>query len=721
MDILKDLNFGFGRRLPMVLQTERAECSLACLAMVAAFYGYDIDLRTLRQRFSISQKGATLAQLILFAGRMELATRAVRIELDEITHLTLPAILHWDMNHFVVLKAIQGHRLIIHDPAHGIRSLPISQASDHFTGVALEIIPNATFIAKTERVHVKLSDLTGRLVGVRGSAILLLGLAFALEALTLVSPFYMQMVVDNVVVSSNKTLLVTLAIGFGLVVVLQTCLTAFRSWVVLYLGTTFKLQWFSRVFSHLVRLPTKYFERRHIGDIVARFASIGIIQQTLATGFVEAILDGIMALITGLMMFVYSTKLGLISLASVLCYMGLRWFAFAPLREANDEQISLGARQQSTFLETIRGIQSIKIFGSESQRVRLWLNQVVDTTNREIKTQKFMVFYRFSNSMILGLQNIVVIYVGSLLVINGGMSLGMLFAFLSYQTNFAGRIVGLIDKFVEYRMLGLYGERLADIVLHEKEHLENVQSWVDAVPLESFSLTAENINFRYSESEPYIVKGVSFTVDSGDCVAIVGPSGCGKTTLLKILLGLLQPSEGRVLVSGVDVQQFGLGRFRNLVGAVMQEDYLFMGSISDNICCFDTTPDLDWLQQCARTSSIHEDIVKMPMGYDTLMGDMGSGLSGGQRQRILLARALYKRPSILLMDEATSHLDVFAESKVSEALSKLNITRILVAHRPETIASARRVLMLSQNGITEDTSAMVSRDGCLPVGIIINQ
>lgn len=277
-------------------------------------------------------------------------------------------------------------------------------------------------------------------------------------------------------------------------------------------------------------------------------------------------------------------------------------------------------------------------------------------------------------------------------------AIGMLFAFISFKGQFTGRVSALIDYAVEIRMLNLHAARLGDIVLAKPEK--------DDVPahnlahLES-SIELRGVSFRYGDGEPWILRDTHLLLKAGQSVALVGPSGCGKTTLLKVLLGLLEPQEGEVLYGGIPVKHLGLQNYRRRIGTVMQEDVLLAGSIADNISFFDVQPDDAQVEACAKAAAVHEDIARMPMGYQTLVGDMGSSLSGGQKQRVLLARALYRQPAVLALDEATSHLDVTNEKRVTHALASMQLTRIIVAHRPETIAGAQRVVELQMGKAVE--------------------
>jgi ATP-binding cassette subfamily B protein RaxB len=371
---------------------------------------------------------------------------------------------------------------------------------------------------------------------------------------------------------------------------------------------------------------------------------------------------------------------------------------YAPLRRATEEQIVHAARQQSHFLETVRGIQSIKLFGRQEVRRSRWLNLVVDTMNRDLSTQKLGLVFRSANGLLFGSEKVAIVWVGALLVLDSAFSIGMLFAFVAYKEQFSARVSGLIDKLIELKMLQLQAERLADIVLTPPEE-ENAGSAPAAIEA---SLEVSDLSFRYSDTEPFVIQNCSFRIEPGESVAIVGASGGGKTTLMKLMLGLLQPTDGKIRAGGIDVQRLGLAQYRRLVGTVMQDDHLFAGSIADNISFFDASPSHEEIEHAARLASVHDEIAAMPMGYNTLIGDMGAALSGGQKQRILLARALYKKPSILFLDEATSALDIHREKAVNEAIKQLSLTRIIIAHRPETIASAGRVIVLKGGRVVQD-------------------
>nr|WP_308194082.1 peptidase domain-containing ABC transporter [Pelomonas sp. CA6] len=693
-----------------VLQSQTAECSLACLTMVAAFHGQHWQLADLRRRFPQSGKGANLKQLMAYASALGFAGRPLRLEPPDLGKLKRPCILHWDMNHFVVLKQVHGQRAItVLDPAVGQRKLSMAEVSRHFTGVALELAPNADFKPEKTAPRVSLGQLTGKVAGLGPSLLTIGAVALALELFALAAPLLNQWVVDDAIVSQDRELLQVLVLGFGLLLLIQTTLGLARSWMVMLLGQSLSLQWLGNVFAHLVRLPTAYFEQRHLGDVVSRFGAVREIQRTLTTSAVEAVLDGIMAVAAWVMMGLYSLQLSVVVTVAVGAYGLLRWAAWAPLRNASAERLVLAAKEQTHFLETLRAIQPLKLFSREEERRSRWQNLLVDVQNRDVRTAKLSMLFSTGNTFIFGLENLVTLYLGAGLVMkvsNGGelFTIGMLFAFLSYKAQFTGRVAKLIDFVAEFKMLSLHAERLADIALEAPEK--------DSAPAHDLShlnpeIELRDVSFRYGEGEPWILRNANFRVGVSENVAITGASGAGKTTLLKIALGLLQPVEGEVLYGGQPLKQIGLQNFRAQIGTVMQDDVLLSGSLADNIAFFDAEADLQRVQTCAQLAQLHEDIARMPMGYQTLVGDLGAGLSGGQKQRLLLARALYKQPRVLALDEATSHLDLGYERAVTAQLARMSLTRIVIAHRPETIAGAQRVVLL-KDGQVQDLARQVA-------------
>jgi ATP-binding cassette, subfamily B, bacterial CvaB/MchF/RaxB len=693
------LQLGGAQRLPLIQQTEAAECGLACLAMVSSFHGHRIDMNTLRRRYPISLKGVTLRGLIQIAQHMNLATRALRFELEHLGQLRLPAILHWDLNHFVVLKAVKGSRIVIHDPARGERTLPIADASKHVSGIALELTPADEFAPKDERARLPFSTFWTGLRGMHSALVQILALSAVLQLLVLAGPFYMQLTIDEVIAKGDTDLLVALALGFGLLTLLSVATTAIRSWIILILSNTLQFQLSGRLFHHLIRLPMAYFEKRHVGDILSRFGSLEPIRNLIAQGVVAALIDGVMAIATLVMIFIYSPLLAWVVLAALALYLALRLAMFRMLRRRTEETIQTKAHEDSTFIETTRAIQSLKLFNRESERESQWLNRHAEFVNASVRLGRAQITFKTANDLIFGLENILIIYLAATLALDGRLTVGMIFAFMAYKRHFLEKTVQLVERLIEFLLLGLHLERLADIALNpvEKDHARPLG---DVRPVAG-RIELRRVGFNYAESEPFIFRHIDLTVEPGQFVTIVGPSGSGKTTLLKVMIGLLEPSEGEVLIDGTPLATFGPRAWREHVGAVMQDDQLLSGSVAENITFFEPVIDEEHMIACARIACIHDEIAAMPMGYNSLIGDMGSSLSGGQKQRVLLARALYRRPKVLFLDEGTAHLDLETERRINQHLRDLDLTRVSVAHRPEIMSGADRVIRIGEGGATD--------------------
>lgn len=689
---LSDLARLVGTRnsVPVILQTEATECGNACLAMIASYYGLPLTIYQLRRKFPISLKGIALNQMVRMCEQLGLQHRAIALELDELTQLRTPCILHWNFNHFVVLCEVDARSVVVHDPAIGRRRISRSELSNSFTGVALEVWPGQDFKTEPEAPPIRLRNLVGKIYGLKRSLSQVILLALVLEIFSLVSPIFTQWIVDEVVVSGDIDLLTTLLIGFVLLVIMQTAVSGVRAYVGMHLGTSISFQSKSNLFTHLVKLPTSYFERRHVGDLVSRFGAIDTIQQTLNSSMVAGILDGLMTIATLCLMLLYSPSLSSIAIFSMGLYGLIRVFSYSPLKERSHESIIKSAKTQSHFLETIRGIRTIQIFQKTMERQEVWQGMLAEQVNAGIRVQKLRILFQQVNSIIFGLEGVAILWLGANLVIDGSFSVGMLMAFLAYKAQFNSRVGALIDNAFEVKMLRLQGERLSDIILAQPDD-EGVDQERSLDKL-SGDLQLSGVYFRYGHAENMVLDNASFSIRQGESVAIIGPTGSGKTTLLKLFLGIIKPLKGEILIGGVTYPVLGPRGVRTLSASVLQDDVLFAGSISDNVSFFDRNADQDWIETCCKNAAIHEEISSLPMGYNTLVGDMGTVLSGGQKQRILIARALYRRPKILFLDEATCHLDIEVEARIVNMLKALEITRVVVAHRPQTIASADRVL-----------------------------
>jgi ATP-binding cassette subfamily B protein RaxB len=687
-----------GSRMQAVLQTEAAECGLASMAMIAQFHGHRVNLAGLRQRFPTSIKGATLEQLMMIAANLDLAPRPVRLDLHELPQLQLPAILHWDLNHFVVIESlVAGKSAVILDPAVGRRAMKLSEVGRHFTGVALELSPTASFRPIEARPRTRLSDLWSRIANFRGAFAQVLVLSAVMQFTALLTPFYIQIAIDDAFAQSDANLLLLLLIGFGAIYVVNAITRALREWVMLSLGQSLSFHLGGNVVRHLIRLPLAYFERRHVGDLMSRVGSIQPIQTLLSRGLVSVVIDSALVLTTLVVMVLISPTLSGIVIVSTLLYLALSQALYPALRRRSEEEIHARAGEETYLMETIRAIRSIKIHGHEAHREGGWRNRYAEVISASYRARKFAIGLDLGEGLLFGIAFVLCVYFGGLQVIGGTLTVGTLLAFLSYRSSFAASASALVEQLQQWRLLSVHLDRLSDIVTERKEDFPAFQR---RGLLAGPSVRLDQLSFAYDATDKPVLDRVSLDIASGAFVAIVGPSGAGKTTLMRLLLGLLQPASGNIVVDGVPLAAATMARWRARIGAVMQDDCLLTGTLADNIAFFDASARDEDIAQAARLAEIHDDIMNMPMAYQTLVGDMGAALSSGQRQRVMLARALFRDPDVLFLDEGTANLDSATEDRIADMIAALPITRIVVAHRPALIERADYVATVTNGKIT---------------------
>lgn len=690
--VLNDTVFA-RRKLLHVRQTEETECGLACLAMVASYFGLKLDLTSLRRQFPISRRGMTFRSLIGIADKLGLSARAVKVPITDIGSLALPAVLHWNMQHFVVLASVKRRRLLVYDPGKG-EPVWVGQEEflNCFTGVALELQPSSEFQKGDSRQRIQISSLWSRVSGLGQTITQTVALSIVIQLFALALPYYLQVVVDRVLPEKNGSFMAVLASGFILFAIINGTATLMRQTVLLSVGSTFGYGLSSNLARRLFRLPIDWFSRRHTGDILTRFQSVVPIRKMLIEDAPAALLDGMFTVLTFALMMVYSVPLSIVAVIALVCFSLIRLFMFRAQRDAQEELILTSGIEQSTLMETVRGIRALRLSGREAARHSVWGARMLDAVNGSIRLQRILNWQSSSQTTTFLIEGVVSVWVAVNLIITGTFTLGMLFAFMAYKSQFINAATNLIVKTADFKMLDLHLERISDIALAQED--KGFQSVIDAnTPLKG-KIELRNVCFRYSPEDPLILTGVNLTVMPGDFIAITGPSGGGKSTLLQVILGLVEPTSGELLIDDVPLREFGYSNYYRQISAVLQDDRLFGGSLADNICLFDDDPDDQLIEYAARAAAIHADIIKMPMRYQTLVGEMGVALSGGQQQRVLVARALYRTPKIMVMDESTSHLDAEKEKDVNSAVGKLGISRLIVAHRKETILSANTIYCL---------------------------
>ncbi|HBX5894830.1 TPA: peptidase domain-containing ABC transporter [Klebsiella pneumoniae] len=690
--MINQLDMRWRRRFPVIHQTETSECGLACLAMICGHFGKNIDLISLRRKFNLSARGANLAGINSIAEQLGMVTRALSLELDELGALKTPCILHWDFSHFVVLVSVKRNRYVLHDPARGRRNVGLEEMTRYFTGVALEVWPGSEFSEETTQNRIQLRSLINSIYGIKSTLAKIFCLSVVIEAINLVMPVGTQLVMDHAIPAGDRGLLTLISAGLMFFILLRAATGMLRAWSSLVMGTLINVQWQSGLFNHLLRLPLAYFERRKLGDIQSRFGSLDTLRATFTTSVVGAIMDSIMVVGVFVMMLLYGGYLTWIVLGFTTVYVLIRLVTYGYYRQISEETLVRGARASSYFMETLYGIATVKIQGMAERRGTHWLNLKIDAINSGIKLTKMDLFFGGINTFVAACDQVAILWLGTSLVIDNQMTIGMFVAFGSFRGQFSDRVASLTNFLLQLRMMSLHNERIADIALHEKEEKKpELDIVADMTPV---SLETTDLSYRYDSQSAPVFSGLYLSVTPGESVAITGTSGAGKTTLMKVLCGLFEPDSGKVLVNGTDIRQLGINNYHRMIACVMQDDRLFSGSIRENICGFSEEMDEAWMIECARASYIHDVIMKMPMGYETLIGELGEGLSGGQKQRIFIARALYRRPGILFMDEATSSLDTESERFVNVAIRNMNITRVIIAHRETTLRTVDRTISI---------------------------
>ena len=695
---MKKLQFKRKTKLPMILQNEIAECGHACIAMISNYFGHELNLTTLRQEYKTSSRGISLYTINQIIENLNFKTRALMVPVNEISYIKCPAIIHLNTNHFVVLKSVSKKHIILHDPATGVCRYSINEFVQIFSGVVLEIETLENFQVIRNKQKLTLVTLLKNMSGCKKWLAILLWLSLIIELFNLTNPLLLSYITDEVTIATNINQVITIACGVGILLLLHTVTEYTRSNLILFIRTHLAEALSAHTFKHLLSLPLSFFENRHRGDLQAKFQSIQQIQAKVSTDFVNTLLDGGFLILHTTIMFCYSWKLAVITIISLCLQIIYRYCSYHTIKHNTALSLRLHAKHASTFLETLHAIQPLKTFIKERMQFHNWHNSYIDATNTDILIAKAGIKNKIIQQLITNIEYLILICVGTKLIITHQLSIGMLIACLGYRLLVINKSASFIQNILEYRLISLSLERLSDILFHQPENIE--QKPVPQLDIRG-TLQVCNLSFKYSEDQNYIFSQLNLTIHAGEKIVITGPSGCGKSTLLKILMGLVTPTSGSILIDNMPIHEYGINNYRQLIGSVMQNDTLLSGSILENITFFSAECDYDLVYNVAKIAQIDDTIRSFPMGYHTLVGELGASLSGGQKQRILTARALYKKPKILILDEATSHLDLENEIKLNQALRELNITQICVAHRQESIKTADRVFTVVNTNIQD--------------------
>ncbi len=666
--------------LPMIFQAEANECGLACLAMIVSYYGRATDIRSIREASNLPAFGASLKHLTRAAAAAGLKSRPLKLELADLPRLATPAILHWDLDHFVVLKKFSRGKAVIHDPATGIRKYPLRELDGHFTGVAVEFSQAREAVAAEPPRRLKLGDLVSFSHGIaRGMALILL-LSLLVQACALLSPLYLQLVIDQGLARGDMDLVLVVALLFGLLMLARIALGHVRSLVTMQFSMRLGFEMVSGLFEHLLNLPLRFFERREMGDLVSRFSSAEKISALISQDMITVLVDGLLSLASLALLYVYSPMLATVCLGFVVAAALIKLCSLPGEKLRRQETIVRAAKSESRLMENVRWASVVKNYAIEEQRAADWQNHYVNSANAGYQLGTFQLWFGSGQGLLFGVEQILVIFLGAQLISAGGLTIGQLMGFIFLKQHFSSSVLAMLPKLAELRLMQLDLERIADIALEAVEETDPLGQF----PRRAFSgkVSGEGLCFRYSADETPIFEALDFALEPGETLVITGPSGCGKSTLLKLIAGLEPPTAGRIRYDGGPLRKLGLANLRSAAAAVLHNDGLLAGDIAYNINLEDEPHNQPRLEDACRRACILEEILALPLGFNTRVGELGNSLSAGQVQRVLLARALYKRPKLLLLDESLACLSDAVAGRILENIAELRIAIVLVTHNP---------------------------------------
>ncbi|WP_420644493.1 peptidase domain-containing ABC transporter [Candidatus Leptofilum sp.] len=707
------LSFYKQGRVPVLLQLSSAECGAACLAMVLSFYGRKTRVAEIREQCSVGRDGLT-AQIIARVGRQHgLRVKAYSLEPDSLQHIALPAIAHWGFNHFVIVEKWSSEFIDIVDPGSGRHRLTITEFSTKSTGVILTLEPGIHFERRTEVLAAPWKRYSKYLLSSPGILRLIsqvLGASLLLQLLGLIIPVITKLLIDDILPFKMDDLMAYLGVGIFILLLAQFTASYLRTSMLIYLQAKLDSQLMMGFFEHILSLPFHFFQQRSTGDLLMRLNSNATIREILTNQTISLLLDSSFILIYLVIILFQSSQFGIFVLMIGILQIGMLLATHRPVQQLVQQQLAEQSKEQGYLVEALSGIETLKAAGAESIAFDKWSNLFFKQLNATVKQNYVTAVIEIIMTNIRTFSPLLLLWMGARYVLAGEMSLGTMLALNTLAVAFLVPLGSLVSSGRQLQLVTAHLDRVAD-VLDAKPEQDLTQ--VQIAPTLQGQISIENVSFRYDENAPYILQDLSATILPGQKVAIVGLTGSGKSTLAKLLVGLYTPSSGAILYDGQSHDQLNFGSLRQQFGVVLQEPFLFNTSIRQNIAFGNPELTLEETMQAAKLAAIHDDILQMPMQYETMVSEGGNALSGGQRQRLSLARALASKPTILVLDEATSHLDVTTENLVETHLNALACTRVVVAHRLSTIRNADLIMVLHEGQIVERGRhhALIARSG----------
>ncbi|GAB3158675.1 NHLP family bacteriocin export ABC transporter peptidase/permease/ATPase subunit [Amycolatopsis stemonae] len=687
-----------GRRLPVLLQLSATECGAACLAMMLGYHGRATQVSECREFFGAARDGITARALVQAARSFGLRTKVFSLDLPALPRLELPVIAHWSFNHFVIIEAKlrKGYRIV--DPAFGRRVVGDDEFAREFTGVVITVAPGPALAGRRpgqSAWSVYLRQVL-RMRGWRRMLAQVVGASLVLQATALAVPALTKVLVDYVIPLRLTDVLGIIAVGAVLIVLTNLVAAYLRSAMLIYLQGRFDTQIMLGLFGHLLSLPYTFFAQRTSGDLLLRLGSSAAIREMLTGQALSAVLDGGFVLVFLVVLATQSWVFGLLAFGIGAVQVVVLLVTARPLRDLTQRYLVAQAESQSFGVQLLKGIGTLKASGVEDRVLDFWSNLFHRELGFSLRRNQYAAVVDTILTALRTLAPLLLLTVGMVSVVDGTMPLGTMLALIAIATAFLTPLASLVTTGQQLQLAGAHLRRIVDVIEAEPEPVAPVPD----VRL-SGRLELSGVTFSYDPHGPRVLHDVSFTAEPGEKIALVGRTGASKSTLALLLLGLYHPTGGTIRYDGKPLAELGIDGVRRQFGVVLQEPFLFNGSIRANISIGDPAMPLEKVVEAATLAGIHDEIERMPMRYETLLGEGGSGLSGGQRQRLALARALATTPTFLLLDEATSHLDLATEALVDHNLSALACTRIVIAHRLSTVQNADRILVLDQGRVVE--------------------
>ncbi|GCE09595.1 peptidase domain-containing ABC transporter [Dictyobacter aurantiacus] len=699
------------RRVPEMRQMSEVECGAACLAMILNYHGCVTTVSEVQERCGVGRDGLSALTILTSAHQYGLRSRPVAIkDIENFRFVTLPAIVHWEFNHFIVVERWSDRHVDVVDPAVGRRRLTPEEFADGFTGVVLMLEPGLQFERRASNSTFSLTTYTRSLLHLRGTIIQILLASLLLQLFGLGIPLLTRVIVDTIIPTQATQLLTFLGLGMIVLILTQGITTLLRSSLLIYLRTRIDAQMMLNFFEHLLSLPYRFFQLRLSGDLLSRVNSNIVIRDLLSNQLISTLLDGSTVLVYMVILFSQSPLIAGIALVIGLLEVGVLWLSAPLIRRMTQQDLAAQGKTQGYLNEALAGIATLKAAGAEQRALDRWTNLFFDEMNISMRLS-------YLTSIVSAFMNIlqltspfVLLWIGALLVIHGTMSIGSMLALNALAVSFLAPFSSLATTGSSLQIVRAHFDRISDVVSAESE--QDPQQ-VSLPPRLTGRIELKNVSFQYDAHAPMVLQDITVSIQPGQKVALVGKTGSGKSTLGKLLIGLVTPTQGEILFDGLPLQTLNYRALRSQLGVVLQEAFIFSGSVRENIALNNPAMEMERVVQAARAAAIHEDVEKMPMQYETLVSEGGSAFSGGQRQRLALARALATRPGILLLDEATSALDVATERVVEKNISVLSCTQIIIAHRLSTIRHADLILVLDEGHIVEQGThdALIHQDG----------